>query len=125
MSKIRPNINIAAGLGNRYRKNFRDLVLKVNRDTFLFEVQPNSIELLNNVFFQLVLQNKKFVIDTLQVDVVEDYIDVYLYGVRQPQDRYTVTIVGNDIIITFVEDITRIPQDVVASDFKIKGKIER
>ena len=123
MSKIRPNINIAAGLGNRYRKNFRDLVLKVNRDTFLFEVQPNSIELLNNVFFQLVLQNKKFVIDTLQVDVVEDYIDVYLYGVRQPQDRYTVTIVGNDIIITFVEDITRIPQDVVASDFKIKGKI--
>ena len=62
-------------------------------------------------------------IDTLQVDVVEDYIDVYLYGVRQPQDRYTVTIVGNDIIITFVEDITRIPQDVVASDFKIKGKI--
>ena len=123
MSKTRPNINIAAGLGNRYRKNFRDLVLKVNRDTFLFEVQPNSIELLNNVFFQLVLQNKKFVIDTLQVDVVEDYIDVYLYGVRQPQDRYTVTIVGNDIIITFVEDITRIPQDVVASDFKIKGKI--
>ena len=123
MSKTRPNINIAAGLGNRYRKNFRDLVLKVNRDTFLFEVQPNSIELLNNVFFQLVLQNKKFVIDTLQVDVIEDYIDVYLYGVRQPQDRYTVTIVGNDIIITFVEDITRIPQDVVASDFKIKGKI--
>ena len=36
MSKTRPNINIAAGLGNRYRKNFRDLVLKVNRDTFLF-----------------------------------------------------------------------------------------
>jgi hypothetical protein len=123
MSKDKPNINIASGLGKRYRKNFRDLVLQVNRDTFLFEFQPNSIELLNNVFFQLFLGNKKFIIDTLAVDVIEDYIDVYLYGVRQPQDRYNVSIVGNDIIITFVEDITRVPQDVIASDFKVKGKI--
>jgi hypothetical protein len=123
MGKDRPNINIASGLGKRYRKNFRDLVLQVNRDTFLFEVQPNSIELLNNVFFQLFLENKKFIIDTLVVDVIEDYISVYLYGVRQPQDRYVVSVVGNDIIITFVEDITRVPQDVIASDFKVKGKI--
>jgi hypothetical protein len=123
MGKDRPNINIASGLGKRYRKNFRDLVLQVNRDTFIFEFQPNSIELLNNVFFQLFLRNKKFIIDTLVVDVIEDYIDVYLYGVRQPQDRYVVSVVGNDIIITFVEDITRVPQDVIASDFKVKGKI--
>lgn len=123
MSRDKPNINIAAGLGNRYRKNFRDLVLKVNRDTFIFETQPNSIELLNDVLFQLFLQNKKFVIDTLKVDAVEDYINVYLYGVKQPQDRYTVSVVGNDIIITFLESITRVPQDVVASDFRIKGKI--
>lgn len=123
MSKNKPNINIAAGLGKSYRKNFRQLVLEVNRDTFLFEVEPNSIELLNNVFFQLFLRNKKFVIDTLKVDVDEDYIDVYLYGVRQPQDRYIVSIVDNDIVITFTEDITRVPQDVIASDFKIKGKI--
>ena len=123
MGKDRPNINIASGLGKRYRKNFRDLVLQVNRDTFLFEFQPNSIELLNNVFFQLFLRNKKFIIDTLVVDVIEDYISVYLYGVRQPQDRYVVSVVGNDIIITFVEDITRVPQDVIASDFKVKGKI--
>lgn len=123
MSRDKPNINIAAGLGNRYRKNFRDLVLKVNRDTFIFETQPNSIELLNDVLFQLFLQNKKFVIDTLKVDVVEDYINVYLYGVKQPQDRYNVSIVGNDIIITFLESITRVPKDVIASDFRIKGKI--
>ena len=123
MARTKPNINIPAGLGNRYRKNFRDLVLQVNRDTFLFEVQPDSIELLNNVFFQLFLRNKKFVIDTLKVDVIEDYISVYLFGVKQPQDRYVVSLVGNDIIITFVEDITRVPQDVIASDFRIKGKI--
>lgn len=123
MSRDKPNINIAAGLGNRYRKNFRDLVLKVNRDTFIFETQPNSIELLNDVLFQLFLQNKKFVIDTLKVDAVEDYINVYLYGVKQPQDRYTVSVVGNDIIITFLESITRVPKDVIASDFRIKGKI--
>jgi hypothetical protein len=123
MARIKPNINIPAGLGKRYRKDFRELVLQVNTDTFLYEFQPNSIELLNNVFFQLFLQNKKFVIDTLKVDVIEDYIDVYLYGVRQPQNRYNVSIIGNDIIITFVENITRVPQDVIASDFRIKGKI--
>jgi hypothetical protein len=123
MARIKPNINIPAGLGKRYRKDFRELVLQVNTDTFLYEFQPNSIELLNNVFFQLFLQNKKFVIDTLKVDVIEDYIDIYLYGVRQPQNRYNVSIIGNDIIITFVENITRVPRDVIASDFRIKGKI--
>lgn len=123
MTRIKPNINIPAGLGNRYRQNFRELVLKVNTDTFIFEVQPNSIELLNNVFFQLFLVNKKFVIDTLQVDAVKDYVSVFLFGVEQPQDRYTLSVVENDIIITFVENITRVPQDVRASDFRIKGKI--
>lgn len=123
MARIKPNINIPAGLGKRYRKNFRELVLKVNTDTFIFEVQPNSIELLNSVLFQLFLQNKKFVIDTLQVDTFKDYVSVFLFGVEQPQDRYTVSVVENDIIITFVENITRIPQDVRASDFRIKGKI--
>jgi hypothetical protein len=69
------------------------------------------------------LENKKLLIDQLQVDNVTDYVDVYLYGVRQPQGRYNVSAIGNDIIITFTENITRLPKDVIKEDFKIKGKI--
>lgn len=123
MSRGVPDIKITTSLGKRYRKDFRELTLKVLTDTFLFENRPDELELLNDVFFQLKLKNKKFLIDTLQVDKVVDYIDVYLYSVKQPQNRYVVSVVGNDIIITFVENITRVPKDVVASDFRIKGKI--
>ena len=57
------------------------------------------------------------------VDIPSDYIDVSLFGVRQAQTRYNVEIIGNDIVITFLENITRIPQDVIVTDFTIKGKI--
>ncbi len=123
MSRKVPNIRIAKSIGNVYRNDFRELTLKVLTDTFLFEFKPDELELLGDVFFQLTLKNKRFLIDTLQVDTVVDYIDVYLYSVKQPQNRYRVSVVGNDIIITFVENITRIPKDVIADDFRIKGKI--
>jgi hypothetical protein len=32
-------------------------------------------------------------------------------------------VAGNNIIVTFLVDITRVPTDVNASDFEIKGKI--
>jgi hypothetical protein len=123
MSKKVPNIKIAKSLGNVYRKDFRELILKVLTDTFLFEFRADELELLGDVFFQLTLKNKRFLIDTLQVDTVVDYIDVYLYSVKQPQTRYRVSVIGNDIIITFVENITRVPKDVKVEDFRIIGKI--
>ena len=49
--------------------------------------------------------------------------DFYLYGVKQPQNRYEVNVDGNNIIVTFVADITRLPNEVFANDFEIKGKI--
>ena len=69
------------------------------------------------------LRSKRFIFDILEVDNVKDYVDVYLYGVKQPQDRYNVTTANNDIIITFIADVTRLPEDVSATDFEIKGKI--
>jgi hypothetical protein len=63
------------------------------------------------------------VVDILEVDNIKDYIDIYLYGVKQPQDRYGVGVDGNNIIVTFTADITRVPNEVSASDFEIKGKI--
>jgi hypothetical protein len=69
------------------------------------------------------LRSKRFIFDILEVDNVKDYVDVYLYGVKQPQDRYNIIANNNDIIITFIADITRVPADVRATDFEVKGKI--
>jgi len=60
----------------------------------------------------------------------KDYLDVYLYGVKQIEN-YDVTFDDTSITITFTESITRIPTDVVAefndptkpSPFNIRGKI--
>jgi hypothetical protein len=123
MARIKPNIDVLSKFGNKYRQDFKDLVLKVNTDTFLYEANPTEIELIDGVLFKLYLRNKKFIEETLIVDVPSDYVDVSLFGVRQAQTRYNIEMMGNDIVITFTENITRIPRDVKVTDFRIKGKI--
>jgi hypothetical protein len=122
MRKI-PNVDLGTTLKKRDRQGFKEFVLKINTDTFIYDYAPNSIELIDDIYFRLYLLNKRFIFDILEVDNVKDYIDVYLYGVKQPQNRYEVSVDDVNIIITFTEDITRIPADVIATDFKIKGKI--
>jgi hypothetical protein len=123
MTRTKPNVGILSSVGEAYRQQFKDLVLKVNTDTFLYEMNPTELELINNVFFKLYLRNTKFIEETLVVDIPSDYVDVSLFGVRQAKTRYNIEVVGNDIVITFGEDITRIPSDVNVTDFRIKGKI--
>ena len=36
---------------------------------------------------------------------------------------YSVTDNGTDIVINFTENITRVPADIVNTDFSVKGKI--
>jgi hypothetical protein len=123
MSRPLPNINIASTLKKRDRAGFKDFVLQVNTDTFIYQYVPNSIQLTDGIYFTLYLRNKRFIFDILEVDNVKDYVDVYLYGVKQPQDRYDAIVTDTDIIITFTADITRLPAEVKAADFEIKGKI--
>lgn len=123
MARQVPNVVVPTSLKMRDRLGFKEFVLKVNTDTFLFEFQPNELEVVNDTIFILYLRNKRFLIDDLQVDDTKDYIDIYLYGVKQPQDRYNVEVIESDIIITFTESITRLPNDVLTTDFIIKGKI--
>ena len=118
-----PNIDLGTTLKKRDRQGFKEFVLQINTDTFIYDYSPNEIVLNDDIYFTLYLRSKRFVFDLLEVDNVSDYIDVYLFGVKQPQNRYNVIANNNDIIITFVEDITRVPADVKATDFKIKGKI--
>ena len=119
-----PNINVNNTQKFRDRAGFKQFVLQVNTDTFIYSYFPNTIELNEDkTLFTLTLLNKKFIVDILELDNVKDYIDVYLFGVKQPQDRYTVEADGTDIVINFIVDITRIPEDVSATNFEIKGKI--
>ena len=124
MSRRIPNINIDTTQKLRDRLGFKQFVLKVNSDTFIYTYTPNSIDL--DEFGRLItltLLNKKFILDILEVDNVKDYIDVYLFGIKQPQDKYEVDSTDTNIIVTFISDVTRLPEEVKITDFEIKGKI--
>jgi len=123
MARTLPNISVDTTQKLRDRAGFREFVLKVNADTFIFSFIPDIIEVNNQIYFTLTLLNKRFIFDILEVDDVRDYVDVYLFGIKQPQDRYNIVVNGNNIIVTFVADITRLPKEVTAADFEIKGKI--
>ena len=125
MARKKPNIDLAVTTLLKDRGEFQNFVLQVIRDTFIFTYVPNSISLdvETQRLFTVNLLNKRFVIDILEIDNIADYIDVYLFGVKQPQDRYSVFVIDNNIVIEFNVDITRLPLDVVASDFLVKGKI--
>jgi hypothetical protein len=124
MSRRIPNINIDTTQKLRDRLGFKQFVLKVNSDTFIYTYTPNLISLdESGRLFTLTLLNKKFIFDILEVDNVKDYIDVYLFGIKQPQDKYGVESNENNIIVTFTSDVTRLPNEVNTTDFEIKGKI--
>ena len=125
MARKAPYIPIGSTTLVKDRTEFNQFVLNVIKDTFIYDVVPSLIELdaETNTLFTLYLFDQKIIIDRLEVDEYSDYIDVYLFGVKQPQDRYTVNIVDNDIVVQFNINITRLPQDVVNTDFIVKGKI--
>jgi len=124
MARSTPNINIDTTQKLRDRLGFKQFVLQVNTDTFIYNYTPSTIELNEDGrLFTLTLINKKFIFDILELDDVSDYVDVYLFGVKQPQDKYNVVINGNNIVITFISDVTRLPGEVGVNDFEIKGKI--
>ena len=140
-TRPKPHIDLGSITKKRDRQSFKNFVLEVIEDTFIFEVTPTSISL-NGELFTLVLgpvdnsspvdgdftdygdiKGYRFVYEDLVVADSKDYLDVYLYGVKQPSDRYGVTFDDTSITITFTENITRVPADVVRTDFEIKGKI--
>ena len=118
MSKIKPSI--VTPFNDRQR--FKNLVQEVINDTTIFTHTPDIISL-NGVLFTLTLLNKKFTFEDIKVDDLSDYVDIYLQGIKKTADTYSVTESGNNIVITFNQDITFRPQDIVATDFSVKGKL--
>jgi len=118
MSKVKPNI--VTPFNDRLR--FKNLVQEVIDDTTIFTYIPDSISL-SGTLFTLTLSNKKFVYEDIKVDINSDYVDVYLQGIKKTSDTYSVTDNGTDIVINFTENITFRPNDIVRTDFSVKGKI--
>lgn len=118
MSKIKPSI--VTPFNDRQR--FKNLVQEVINDTTIFTHIPDTISL-NGVLFTLTLLNKKFTYENIKVDDLSDYVDIYLQGVKKTSDTYSVTESGNNIVIIFNQNITRRPEDIVVTDFSVKGKI--
>lgn len=122
MARKVPDIYSGNTVKKRDRLSFKNFVLEVIEDTFIYEFTPTSISL-DGELFTLTLSNIRFVYEDLQVDDAKDYLDVFLFGVRQPKDRYSVTFDDTSITITFTVSITRVPEEVVRTDFEVKGKL--
>lgn len=125
MARLKPKIDIGSITTKRDRDSFQNFVLEVIKDTFIYEVTPTTISLDGGTqtLFTLNLDGFRFVYEDLVVGDSKDYLDVYLYGVKQTNDRYSVTFDVSSITISFTESITLVPTDVVSTDFEIKGKI--
>ena len=116
----KPKPNVITPFDDKQR--FKNLVLEVFRDTEIFSHIPDSISL-DGSNFTLTLSNKKLVYQEVAVDAISEYIDVYLQGVKKPADIYSVIDNGTNVVINFTESITLSPDDIVNTDFLVKGKI--
>lgn len=157
MSRPVPNIYVGNTVKKRDRLSFKNFVLEVIEDTFINEFTPTSASLDSDTqtLFTLFLGPKdgnsdgdlldrvdiagyRFNYEDLQVDNAYDYLDVYLYGIKQDRSKYDVQLYdgsgteltsgqfasgSKEIRMIFTEDITRVPTEVPLDAFTIKGKI--
>jgi hypothetical protein len=116
--RVKPNIVTAFD----DKQRFKNLIQDVFNDMEIFSHIPDSIGL-SGVLFTLTLNNKKLVYEEMRVDILSDYVDIYLQGIKKNADTYTVTDDGTNIIINFTKTITLDPPSIVKTDFLVKGKI--
>ena len=157
MGRKVPKIYAGNTVKKRDRLSFKNFVLEVIEDTFINEFTPtsSSLDSATQTLFTLFLGPKdgnndgdlldrvdiegyRFNYEDLQVDNAYDYLDVFLYGVKQDRSKYDVKLFdgagtellsgqyasgSKEIRMVFNEDITRVPLEVPTNAFTIKGKI--
>ena len=157
MARKVPDIYSGNTQKKRDRLSFKNFVLEVIEDTFINEFTPtsSSLDTDTQTLFTLFLGPKdgnsdgdlldrvdisgyRFTYEDLQVDNAYDYLDVFLYGVKQDRSKYDVELYNDsgtqltsgqyasgskEIRMIFNEDITRVPLEVPTNSFTIKGKI--
>ena len=108
------------------RSRIKELVYEVFEDTLKTTyslIDGIDTMQLNGTLFTITLVNKKFEFEEIKIDNDKDYIDVYLQGLLKDPNTYDVIKSGNNIIITFNQSITYTPNEIIISDFSVKGKI--
>ena len=152
MARKVPDIYSGNTQKKRDRQSFKNFVLEVIEDTFVNEFEPTSASLdpISQSLFTLFLgptdktgsipdiAGYQFTYEDLQVDNAYDYLDVFLYSVKQDKSKYDVELYDGsgtqltsgqyatgtkEIRFIFNDEITRIPTEVDRTDFVIKGKI--
>jgi hypothetical protein len=116
----RPNIPVGA---YNDKTRIKNLINEVVSDALFYNSFTPNLVYRDGVIFTLVLENKKFNFEELQVDNASEYLDIFLQDIKKTSDSYSVTTTDTNIVITFNQTITRRPQDIVPEDFLIKGKI--
>jgi hypothetical protein len=116
----KPNIPVGA---YNDKTRIKNLINEVVSDALFYNSFIPDLVYLDGVIFTLVLENKKFNFEELQVDNASEYLDIFLQDIKKTSDSYSVTTTDTNIVITFNQTITRRPQDIVPEDFLIKGKI--
>ena len=111
------------------RSRIKALIYEVFEDTLkttyslIDGIDDMELDEPTNTLFTITLVNKKFEFEEIKIDNDKDYIDVYLQGLLKDPDAYDVIKSGNNIIITFNQSITYTPDEIIISDFSVKGKI--
>jgi hypothetical protein len=110
MSRPVPKIYAGNTVKKRDRQSFKNFVLEVIEDTFINEFTPTSSSLdadtqtLFTIFLgpkdgnsdgdlldRVDIQGYRFTYEELQVDNAYDYLDVFLYGVKQDRSTFRST----------------------------------
>ena len=65
MRRTTPNININTTQKLRDRLGFKEFVLQVNKETFVYQFRPTSISVADNIYFTLNLNPVNFSITSI------------------------------------------------------------
>lgn len=117
--RVKPNI---PKMPYNNRGRLKTLINEVIEDTSLYPHIPDQLILLDDLI-TLVLWNKKFMIEEMKVDNPKDYIDIYLQGIKQSSNIYDIGVNGENIVITFGQQIVLFQNQLTINDFLVKGKI--
>jgi hypothetical protein len=117
--KPKPNI---PKLPFNNRGRLKTLIEEVISDTFIYQHVPDEISFPNGLI-RVVLLNKKFSIEEMNISSPKSYTDVYLQGIKQRSDGYEINLVDNNIVIEFNSIIAYRQSELNVTDFIVKGKI--
>ncbi len=100
----------------------RNLIQNVIQDVTTYPHTPDQLVLIDDII-TIVLWNKKFLDEEMKITNLKDYTDVYLQGIKQSSNIYDIRVNGENIVITFGQQLGIRQDEFLINDFLVKGKI--